>query len=248
MGDHPLHDEKEQVRKNDKRNMDKRLQILDERSSILNNVEVWSMTGPCILITPVFRLIEEDFKGAIQEGPICICNICWKFKFRRNVIKLKESKYQTDICNNAQLLNQIGCVKAVTILWLKIKCQCRARLNNLELCPKFGELDRLCLIELLLISQIIPFMFIIAKTKFAQHGLKWQCGLFENMFTDLKTNSDHFTKVRKWRYLISLALKHRLTEKSVVIKQQIRPVLVNAALEKLTKINPFYSYITIGNE
>ena len=99
MGDHPLHDEKEQVRRNDKRKMDKRLQILDERSSILNIVEVCSMTDPCILITPVFRLIEEDFKGAIQEGPICICNICWKFKFRRNVIKLKESKYQTDICN-----------------------------------------------------------------------------------------------------------------------------------------------------
>ena len=61
-------DEKEQIRKNEKkRKMDKRLQILDERSSIFNNVQVCSMTDPCILTTPTFRLIEEDFEGAIQE-------------------------------------------------------------------------------------------------------------------------------------------------------------------------------------
>ena len=93
-------DEKEQVRKNEKkRKMDKRLQILDKRSSIFNNVQVCSMAEPCILTTPAFRLIEEDFKGAIQEGPTYVCDICWKSKFRRNVIKLKESKYQTDIYN-----------------------------------------------------------------------------------------------------------------------------------------------------
>ena len=70
-------DEKEQVRKNDKkRKMDKRLQTLDERSSIFNNVQMCSMTDPCILTTPAFRLIEQDFKGAIQEGPTYICDIC----------------------------------------------------------------------------------------------------------------------------------------------------------------------------
>ena len=39
-----------------------------------------------------------------------------------------------------------------------------------------------------------------------------------------------------------------MTDKSVVNKQQIRPALVNSALQKLTKINPFYSNITIDNE
>ena len=56
--------------------MDKRLQTLDERSSIFNNVQMCSMTDPCILTTPAFRLIEQDFKGAIQEGPTYICDIC----------------------------------------------------------------------------------------------------------------------------------------------------------------------------
>ena len=37
---------------------------------------MFSMTYLCILTTPAFRLIEEDFKGAIQEGPTYICDIC----------------------------------------------------------------------------------------------------------------------------------------------------------------------------
>ena len=92
--------EKEQLRKYDeKRKMDKRLQTLDERNSIFNNVQMCSLVNPSILTTPAFRLIEEDFKTAIQEGPTYICDICWKFEFRRSVIKLKELKYQSDIYN-----------------------------------------------------------------------------------------------------------------------------------------------------
>ena len=83
--------EKEQVRKNDKkRKMNKHLQTLDERSNIFNNAQTSSMNDPRILTTPAFRLIKQDFKGAIQEGPTYICDICWKFKFQRKVIKLKE--------------------------------------------------------------------------------------------------------------------------------------------------------------
>ena len=62
------------------------------------------------------RLIEEDFKGAIQEGPTYICDICWKFEFQRNVINLRELKYQTDIYNKYIMVNQLAYVKAVTIL------------------------------------------------------------------------------------------------------------------------------------
>ena len=45
--------------------------------------------------------------------------------------------------------------------------------------------------------------------------------------------------------MIFLALKRRL---SVINKQQIRPALVNTALQKSTKINLFYSNITIDNQ
>ena len=50
------------------------------------------------------------------------------------------------------------------------------------------------------------------------------------------------------KVLISLALNRRLTDKSVVSKEQIRPTLVNAALQKLTKINTFYHNINIDSE
>ena len=53
---------------------------------------------------------------------------------------------------------------------------------------------------------------------------------------------------RNKKYLISLTLKRRLTERSVVNKQQICPGLVNAALQKSTKLNPFYSNFTTDNE
>ena len=58
-----------------------------------------SMVDPFILTTPAFRLTEQYFRAAIQEGPTYICDICWKFKFWNNVIKLKELNYQTAIYN-----------------------------------------------------------------------------------------------------------------------------------------------------
>ena len=48
--------------------------------------------------------------------------------------------------------------------------------------------------------------------------------------------------------MVYLALKRQLADKSVVSKQQIRPTLVNTALQKLAQINPFYSNTTIHNE
>ena len=66
--------------------------------------------------------------------------------------------------------------------------------------------------------------------------------------TDLKRIQTILLRSCNEKYLISLALRRRLTEKSVVNKQQFLPALVNASLQKLTKINPFYSNITINNE
>ena len=122
----------------------------------------------------------------------------------------------------------------------KNKMPMQAQVNNLELCPTFSELDRLCPIELMLISQIIPFMFIAAKTKAAQHGFKEQCVLVP---TDLEKIQTILLRSYDEEYLISLALNRRLID-----KQQIRPALVNTALQKLTQINPFYSNITIHKE
>ena len=44
-----------------------------------------------------------------------------------------------------------------------------------------------------------------------------------------------------------LSLKRRLSDTSYVNKQNISPVLVNKALEKLTEINPFYRSVCIDD-
>ena len=49
-------------------------------------------------------------------------------------------------------------------------------------------------------------------------------------------------------YLISLALKRRLSDKIAVNKQQIRPAFVNRALAKLIEINPFYNNVVVDND
>ena len=41
---------------------------------------------PFILLTQAFKIIEEDFKSSIHEGSTYICDIYWKFEFRKNVI------------------------------------------------------------------------------------------------------------------------------------------------------------------
>ena len=53
----------------------KGIQTLDERTSIFDSQKC-SRICPCILATPAFRLNEDDFKGAIQEGLTYICYIC----------------------------------------------------------------------------------------------------------------------------------------------------------------------------
>ena len=141
--------------------MDKCLQTIDEINSIFNIVQICSMIDPATLTTPAFRLIKEDFKTAIQEDPPYIYDICWKFEFQRSVIKLKELKYQTNIYNECNTDKSDWTCKSCHNSMSKNKMPLQAQLNKMELCAKFTALDRLCTIELRLISQIIPFMFML---------------------------------------------------------------------------------------
>ena len=170
-------DEKEQVRKDDKkRKMNKRSQTLDERNSIFNNLQMCSMVDPFMLSSQAFRLTEGDFEIAFQEGPAYIY-ICWKFEFWQNVIKFKELKYQTDIYNERVTGKSDWVCKSCHNSMSKKKMPMQTQVNNMELSPKFSELNKLCPSQLMLVSKIIPFMFLVAKTKGAQHGLKGQCVL-----------------------------------------------------------------------
>ena len=81
---------------------------------------------------------------------------------------------------------------------------------GLKLIMVHKEIEDLCPLEIMLISQIIPFMFVVARHKGAQHGLKGQVVLIPSDLTKIQSvlprscNEDH---------LISLALKRRLSDK-----------------------------------
>ena len=51
------------------------------------------MSDHNILKTPGFLAIQNDYLNAISEGPVYICNICWKLEYRTNVQHLLDSKY-----------------------------------------------------------------------------------------------------------------------------------------------------------
>ena len=88
-------------------------------------------------------------------------------------------------------------------------------------------------------------MFIVTKAKGAQHGLKGQCVLVP---TDLKKVQTILPRSFDEEYLIFLALKRRLSDKSAVNKQQICPAFVNRALAKLIEVNPFYKNVIVDND
>ena len=54
---------------------------------------------------------------------------------------------------------------------MDIQLMSQAQANNSRLSQKYHELEILCPIELMLISKIIPFMFIVAQHKGAQENV-----------------------------------------------------------------------------
>ena len=209
-----------------------------KRKTAFEQVQGMSMVDPEILNTDAFNFIKQDWEAAMTEGPTYICDICIKWEYRKNVRKLIRTEYEKlatfKKCdtNKSEWICDT-CDKAIK----KNKIPAQAQVNNLELSPSIPELDDLCPIELMLVKQIIPFMFIVPKHKGAQDGLKGQCVLVP---ANLDKVQNVLPRQCSDEVLISLALKRRLSDLSAFNKQNIRPAFVTRALEKLVEINPFY--------
>ena len=89
--------------------------------------------------------------------------------------------------------------------------------------PKIEKLENLTSIELMLISQKIPFMFIVANSKRAQFGLKGQCVSAPADFQKIQTVP---SRPCDEKCLVSLVLKRYLTDRSTVCQQHIQPSAV----------------------
>ena len=124
----------------------------------------------------------------------------------------------------------------------KKKMPAKAITNNLQLNPKYEEIEVLNEMELVLCCQCIPFMFIVGKQKGSQHGLKGQCVLVP---ADIKKIQNVLPRRCDENHIISLTLKRRLSDKSFFSKQNIRPAFVNRALATFVEKNPLYGHIEI---
>ena len=200
------------------------------------------MVDDSILATDAYKLIYEEYKDSINQGPTYICDICWKFEFHTNVISLNSSKYEADLFDRCKTEKSEWICKTCDKYLGKGKLPVQAQANNLSLNPPVAELDLLCRLELMLISQIIPFMEIGPRARGIQCGIKGQCTLVP---TDLTKIQKNLPRTNNDDWLISVALKRRLSDSNVHTKQIIRPALVNKALRKLAEINPLYQNVVI---
>lgn len=110
------------------------------------------------------------------------------------------------------------------------------------LCPKIPELECLGGLECMLISQIIPFMSIIAKQKISQNGFKGQCVIVPAY---LKKIQEVLPRTCSEENIISIALKRRLSDSGAYHQQNINVANVNAALAKLMEVNDFWGDVKI---
>ncbi|XP_066930953.1 uncharacterized protein [Clytia hemisphaerica] len=242
--------DKAKVREKDKmRKETHRLLNKSERKKEFDKLQGKSMVDPSITLTKAFEIVEQDFECAIKEGPTNKCHICIKWEYKGNGKRFLHKEYENltmfelcDVCNTDCDSEEIywicnSCDKAIKKEQLPVQAQA----NNLHLSPKLPELEELCPIEMMLVSQIIPFMFIVPKHKGGQQGLKGQCVM-------VPANLDKIQKVLPRvcndEFLISLALKRRLSDKSSVNKQNIRPAFVTKALQKLVEVNKFYENVS----
>lgn len=186
--------------------------------------------------------MNEKFQTNRNKGPINICDICIKLEYDHTGKKLKPEKYQDqDIlekCRN-NVSNWIchSCDKALKLCKMPVQAQT----NGLKLCPKYPEIDDLEPLEKTIIKLLIPFMFIVPKHRGAQYGLKGQCVLVP---AKMKKIQMILPRVCNDEFLISLALKRRLTDLSAVTKMNIRPAFVNRGLEKYIEVNHLYSDVS----
>ena len=88
-------------------------------------------------------------------------------------------------------------------------------------------------------------MHIVAKHKGAQSGLKGQVTLVP---ADLKKIQSVLPRNTTDENLIAIALKRRLTDKSEIHRQNVRPAAIISALEKCCEINPLYKQVTLSND
>ena len=103
----------------------------------------------------------------MQEAPTYVCNVCWKFEYKTNALIMNSEKYESQIFSKCKTdfnsnKDQVYICKPCDRSLKKEKMPAQAQNNGLKLNMVHKEIEDLCPLEIMLISQIIPFMFVVA--------------------------------------------------------------------------------------
>ena len=230
--------------KNTEEHKKQRRNLRIRKEIAFNAVQGMSMVDPSILNTEAYGILRDEVFCAFKQGPEYECTICFKLEFKRTVIRLDPSRYDNKVFEKCYQDKTEFVCKSCDNYMKKGKIPPQSQVNNMYLCPKIEELECLGYLECMLISQIIPFMSIIAKQKSSQNGLKGQCVLVP---ADLKKIQKVLPRSCNEQNIVSIALKRRLSDTGAYHQQNINATNVNRALEKLIEINPFYQNVRIDS-
>ena len=191
-----------------------------------------------------------SFKCAIKDGALYECISCSRLMFRCSVIKVNERRYK----NKELVQNVFQTNSDSSTTWICHPCDAALKkqsvpplslYNKLALEKIPEELACLTSLELQLISQILPFMKVVALHTGAQYKISGQVVLVP---TDLSKITTSLPRDTENAQIITLALKRRLSDKHPYHQQLIRPQYVNAAVQYLKLYSPHYSKVKLNTE
>lgn len=199
--------------------------------------------------SPSVQTCVIQFLGAIKGGALFECNVCARLIFRGSVLKHVPLRYK-----HKDLIRNIVTVRGgSTTDWICQMCDSALKknsisylcvTNNLSLENIPQELERLISMELQLISQILPFIEVIALHTGAQHKISGQVVLVPADLSKISTSLPRNTANAQ---IITLALKRWLSDKHPYHQQIIRPSYVNEAIAYLKSHSPLYTQVQLNS-
>ena len=129
-------EEKAKQTEKDKQRKESERKIKDqEMADIFAEVDnQQSKVDHSILKTRAYQIVKSKFENAIKEGPTYICDVCCKYEFRSNVVKLDQEKYDDEIFNKCCTRTYDWICKKCHAILKKNKMPAEAQVNNLHLC------------------------------------------------------------------------------------------------------------------
>ena len=184
------------------------------------------------------------FKQKIREGPYYICSVCNRILYRKSVLILVKSKYNSQqfFTDTKSFDGKEYICKTCHPKVSKGNLPCQAVYNNLYVDKIPEELSTLEKLEQILIAQRIVFQKIVIMPKGQQRKIK---GAICNVPVECEETCRILPRPSSSSGIILLKLKRKLEFRGHVYFQAVRPQLLLNALNWLKNNNPLYKNVTI---